>query len=342
MPRRHRRVDRTLSHRPSRPARTPQVLAERLQRLGELVCTASRLLDGGPLAPAERRRLRVRWGRHVPELARRLADLLEQEPTLGERLSLGPQELRAGEADVQALTELRARLEALVDLVSDRLLVRRATLYDQTRATLAVLTAHLEGPLSDPVAAERLRMRAAPVLHQLEARRQALLAERRRQRALRAGSPLRSAPDPAQPPAQGLRTRLGAVLQRLLGGRKPRPADAAPSHAAWGEPASIPRARPPMDPVQAQVRAPARFLKTSPCSRASTSHQPTRYLEQLARLKRGAEALARATVGLPAGAAPEAAEPAGAGSEPPGTEAPVETSRLQPRVRAAARRRSRR
>ncbi|MCS6915186.1 MAG: hypothetical protein NZ890_18395, partial [Myxococcota bacterium] len=293
MPKRHR--DRTLLTLPERalePAPGPALSAERLQHLDELVCAAGRLLEGGPLGPAERRRLRVRWGRHVPELAQRLADLLEQEPTLGAPLGFGPAELRAGEAEVQALTELRARLEALVDLLSDRLLVARATLYDQVGAAVAVLRAQLEGPLGDPAQVERLRIRATPVLHQLEVRRQALQAERRRRRALRAGSPLGSATASAPPP-RGLRARVAGLLQGLLGRSRPGRQEAAPRT----EPASTPRARPPMSPVQAQVRAPAR----SPMKTPPSSKPPTRHLEQLARLKTSAEALARATAGLPAG-----------------------------------------
>ena len=204
MPRKHRSLqvpagpDESLFHARRPDEARLEDAAEGLRRLGVL-------LGSDVLTPLQRQRLRTRWTRCLPQVARALAALLDGEPATFAPLPFDGPALRGGEARVRRLECLRAGLEGLLDRVCDLLLVEKAGLHGQVEVGLRALEALCKSPLTDPDVAARMRIAQVAGRGPAEGRRQAIRHKKRKSDALRARAPRRpvlaGTPAPARLPA---------------------------------------------------------------------------------------------------------------------------------------------
>lgn len=185
---------------PAEAAPGLQALNTAVQQLARTCARCPALLR--PLSTTERQQLRGRWAAHVPQLARRLAPLLDREAEVLAPLGLQGAELLAQEQQVRQLWAIKHTLERLLQRVADALLLGRAALYSDVQRTLSAVAVLTRGPLARPEVAARLETVSAPA-RALVAARQAQLARRRQQlRALRQAATTPTGPTPPDDSAQ--------------------------------------------------------------------------------------------------------------------------------------------
>ncbi|MDW8281857.1 MAG: hypothetical protein RMK29_09110 [Myxococcales bacterium] len=196
---------------PAEAAPGLQALNTAVQQLARTCARCPALLR--PLSTTERQQLRGRWAAHVPQLARRLAPLLDREAEVLAPLGLQGAELLAQEQQVRQLWAIKHTLERLLQRVADALLLGRAALYSDVQRTLSAVAVLTRGPLARPEVAARLETVSAPA-RALVAARQAQLARRRQQlRALRQAATTPTGPTPPDDPPRTGRHEPPTPLQ---------------------------------------------------------------------------------------------------------------------------------
>lgn len=125
------------------------------------------------LTVPERKKLRTRWGDHVPGLARALADVFDAAPEVFASVGLHARPMREAEERTRQIASSRAVLEELRRQAIDTQLEARSDLYDMVNRGMDALKHLLESPFTDPDLKERIRPVARPALE---------IAERRSQR----------------------------------------------------------------------------------------------------------------------------------------------------------------